>query len=166
MTRILSYLAIKCTAILCKDDGPEGRDQVANLLSKILVDPANIEALIPQGTGERTMLYQNPDLGFCILAHNFEGPKTTPPHDHGPSWAIYAQATGETEMNDYEILLPATVETPGKVVLSRTYRLCPGDVHVYNEGSLHAPSRTGPTSLVRVEGIDMSKVKRLRYEVA
>ena len=112
------------------------------------------------------MLYQDPDLGFCILAHNYEGAKTSPPHDHGPSWAIYAQARGETEMRDYALVQAATETTPGKVTVARTYKLTPGDAHVYNEGDLHSPTRSGPTSLIRVEGTDMSKVKRLRFELA
>jgi len=36
--------------------------------------------------------------------------------------------------------------------------------HVYNEGDLHAPTRVAPTSLIRIEGTDMSKVKRLSFE--
>jgi len=166
MTQILSDLASVCSTILHKTPGPEGRKKVAAHLSSVLADPANIEALIPAGTGERELLYQDPDLGFCILAHNYSGAKTSPPHDHGPSWAIYAQARGETEMNDYDLISAANAATPGKVRLARTYRLKPGDAHVYNEGDLHSPTRTAPTSLIRVEGTDMSKVKRFRYELA
>ena len=47
---------------------------------------------------------------------------------------------------------------------TRTYQLRPGDAHVYNEGDLHPPRRDGPTALIRIEGTDMTKVKRLRYE--
>ena len=36
--------------------------------------------------------------------------------------------------------------------------------HVYNEGDLHSPRRDGPTRLIRVEGQNMDKVRRLRYE--
>ena len=49
--------------------------------------------------------------------------------------------------------------------MSRTYSLTPGIAHVYNEGDLHSPTRIGPTSLVRVEGTDMSKIERLRFEL-
>ena len=38
--------------------------------------------------------------------------------------------------------------------------------HVYNEGDLHSPKRSGPTGLIRIEGTNMDKVKRLKYEVA
>lgn len=160
----VSDLATKSQQLLSANPGPEGRTRVADMLSEVLTDPTNVEALIPPDTGERDLLYQDPNLGFCIFAHQYKGPKQSLPHDHGPSWAIYAQARGETEMTDYEWATPDSEEVPGKVRPTRTYRLRPGDAHVYNEGDLHAPIRTGPTSLVRIEGMDMSKIKRRRYE--
>ncbi len=160
----VSELATQCQQLLTADEGPEGRSKVASLLSTTLADPDNINALIPPGTGERDLLYKDPKLGFCIFAHQYQGPKESLPHDHGPSWAIYAQARGETEMTDYEFATPDSEEVPGKVRPTRTYRLQPGDAHVYNEGDLHAPVRSGPTSLVRIEGMDMSKITRRRYE--
>ena len=160
----VSELATQCQQLLKADSGPEGRARVATMLSEVLGDPANITALIPPETGERDLLYQDPDLGFCIFAHQYKGPKESLPHDHGPSWAIYAQAVGETEMTDYDWATPDTEEVPGKVQPTQTYRLKPGDAHVYNEGDLHAPVRSGPTSLVRIEGMDMSKITRRRYE--
>ena len=165
MNAVLTELAQDCRELLLADLGPAGREKVAARLSSALADAGTIDSLIPPGTGERDVLYQDPDLGFCILAHNYEGAKTSPPHDHGPSWAIYAQARGETEMRDYALVQAATETKPGKVTVARTYKLTPGDAHVYNEGDLHSPTRSGPTSLIRVEGTDMSKVKRLRFEL-
>ncbi|HKB54763.1 MAG TPA: hypothetical protein VKD22_12240, partial [Ramlibacter sp.] len=75
-------------------------------------------------------------------------------------------AAGETSMSDYAVLEPASANAPGKVRLGRTYRLSPGDVHVYNEGDVHSPGRAGPTRLIRIEGINMDRVQRARYEVA
>jgi hypothetical protein len=46
----------------------------------------------------------------------------------------------------------------------RTYKLTPGVAHVYNEHDLHSPKRAGPTSLIRIEGTNMDKVKRLKFE--
>jgi len=113
---------------------------------------------------ERKILYEDPELGFCILAHNHDGAKESQPHDHGPSWAIYGQARGETLMSDWTLVERATEDTPGKVRLARTYPLKPGMAHVYNEGDLHSPRREGPTRLIRIEGTNMDKVRRLRYE--
>ena len=164
MDELVAKLAGECSDLLKADNGPDGRAKVAALLSEVISDPKNVEALIPASTGERDVLYQDPDLGFCLLAHQYKAAKPSSPHDHGPSWAIYAQARGETEMTDYELISPASEDAPGKVKAVRSYHLRPGDAHVYDEGDLHEPKRTGPTSLLRVEGTDMSKVKRLRYE--
>lgn len=164
MNQTLSDLATRCKTLLGETPGPEGRAKVAAMLSDMLADPAKVDALVPPSTGERDLLYQDPDLGFCILAHVYGDAKTSSPHDHGPSWAIYAQARGQTEMTDFELVSAASPDTPGTVRATQSYQLRPGDAHVYNEGDLHAPRRDGPTALLRIEGTDMSKVKRLRYE--
>ena len=164
MNRVLFDLSKKCRTWLVENPGPVGRKKIATYLEQLLTDQDAIDNLVPITAGERDLLYQDPVLGFCILAHNYPGPKTASPHDHGPSWAIYAQVRGETEMCEYDLVQQATDNTPGKVVVNKTYQMRPGDAYVYNEGVLHAPMRKEPTSLLRIEGTDMSKVKRLRYE--
>ena len=106
---------------------------------------------------------EDPTLGFCILAHHYRGAKESAPHDHGPSWAIYGQARGETVMSDWMVLEPAAAGTPGKVTRARSYPLRPGDAHVYNEGDVHSPRRDGPTKLIRIEGTNMERVERLSF---
>jgi hypothetical protein len=113
---------------------------------------------------ERKILFEDPELGFCILAHNNRGAKESAPHDHGPSWAIYGQAQGETLMNDWALVEPAAEGRPGKVRHARSYPLKAGMAHVYNEGDLHSPKREGPTRLIRIEGTNMDKVRRLAYQ--
>ena len=164
MNRVLFDLSQKCRTWLVENPGPDGRKKIAAYLEQLLKDQDAIDNLVPITTSERDLLYQDPDLGFCILAHNYPGPKTAPPHDHGPSWAIYAQVRGETKMCEYDLVQQATSDIPGKVAINKTYQMRPGDAHVYNEGVLHSPTRTEPTSLLRIEGTDMSKVMRLRYE--
>jgi hypothetical protein len=110
------------------------------------------------------VLYEDPELGFCILAHNYTGPKDSPPHDHGPSWAIYGQAKGETEMTDYDRVAEPAEGRPGKARPTRTYKLTPGVAHVYNERDLHSPRRRAPTQLIRIEGLNMDRIKRARFE--
>jgi hypothetical protein len=161
----LESLAARCREVLAGDDTPAGRARVAALLAGALADPAFVPALFAADTPERKIVYEDPELGFCILAHEYRGAKESKPHDHGPSWAIYGQAAGETEMIDFALVEPAAAGRPGKVRRTRSYPLRPGDVHVYNEGDIHSPSRAGPTRLVRIEGVDMEKVKRSSYEV-
>ena len=125
MNEILTKLAQNCHKILSNQPGPKGREKIAELLRALLSDPANVDALVPASTSERDMLYEDPEMGFCILAHKYDGEKTSPPHDHGPSWAIYAQARGETIMRDYDMIEDASADKPGKVKVSRTYSLKP-----------------------------------------
>ena len=164
MGHTLQAFAAKSREILEAENNPAGRAKVAALLSEALKDPEFVAAQFDDNSPERKILYEDPDLGFCILAHHYNNAKDSPPHDHGPSWAIYGQARGETAMSDWELVEPASPEKPGKVKKKRDYKLTPGVAHVYNEGDLHSPSRAGPTRLIRIEGTNMEKVKRLKFE--
>ena len=164
MGHTLQAFAAQCSSILKAENNPAGRSKVCALLQEALKDESFVATNLPDSTPERKIIYEDPDLGFCILAHNYNGPKTSQPHDHGPSWAIYGQARGETAMNDWELLEAASAEKPGKVRKTRTYKLTPGVAHVYNEGDLHSPSRADSTRLIRIEGTNMDKVKRFKFE--
>lgn len=166
MPYTLEQFAAKCHDLLKAEPGPAGRAKVCAALREVLKDESFLARHLTDTTSEREILYEDPELGFCILAHHYQGPKVSPPHDHGPSWAIYGQARGETEMSDYELIERATPDKPGKVCKTRTYKLTPGVAHVYNEGDLHSPTRTASTHLIRIEGINMEKVRRLKYETA
>ena len=111
-------------------------------------------------TPARQVIYEDTHLGFCILVHNYSGAKEAPPHDHGPSWAIYGQVRGETHMVDYERVAEPADGKPGKVRAVRSYKLEPGMAHIYNEREVHSPRRDGPTQLIRIEGTNMDHVKR------
>jgi predicted metal-dependent enzyme (double-stranded beta helix superfamily) len=163
MAHTLEQFATSCHDILTAEPGPAGRAKVCALLQEVLKDRQFVDAHLTDQTPERRILYEDGDLGFCILAHHYRGAKTSPPHDHGPSWAIYGQALGETEMSDYELLEPASDDKPGKVRKVKTYKLTPGIAHVYNEGDLHSPTRVTSTRLIRIEGVNMETVRRFKY---
>jgi predicted metal-dependent enzyme (double-stranded beta helix superfamily) len=152
--------------ILKAEPGPAGRQKVCAMLAEALKDQSFISKHLTDDTAERHLLYEDPELGFCIFAHHYKGAKSSPPHDHGPSWAIYGQAVGETQMTDYQLLEPADENKAGKVRTTRSYTLKPGMAHVYNEHDLHSPTRLASTRLIRIEGVNMDKVKRLRFEKA
>lgn len=164
MARTIEQFAAACHDILKAEPGPAGRNKVCALLRETLKDRQFVATHLNDQTPERKILYEDPELGFCVLAHYYQGAKESPPHDHGPSWAIYGQAQGETEMSDYELLEPASAEKPGKVRRTRTYKLTPGVAHIYNEGDLHSPKRVSSTRLIRIEGVNMEKVKRLKFQ--
>lgn len=160
----LDQFSAECHRILAADPGPKGREKVCALLQDVLKDQAFVRQHVGDDVPERKVLYEDPEFGFCILAHRYVGAKNSQPHDHGPSWAIYGQAGGETIMTEWALVEPARPEKPGKVRHVRDYALKPGMAHVYNEGDLHSPRRDGTTRLIRIEGMNMDKVKRLKYE--
>lgn len=164
MGHTLEQFSSVCNQILRADPGPEGRKKICALLQDVLKDKEFVSTHLTDRTPERHVLYEDPDLGFCVLAHVYHGPKESQPHDHGPSWAIYGQALGETEMTDWEKIEPASEDKPGKAKKTRTYKLTPGVAHLYNEGDLHSPRREGPTRLIRIEGKNMEKVRRFPYK--
>ena len=166
MGQTLDQFAAACKKALQDQPGPEGRKKVRDLLREVLANDKDFIAKhITDETPERKVLYEDPDLGFCILAHNNKGAKGSTPHDHGPSWAIYGQAEGETLMADWMLVQTPFGDQPGQVRHVRDYSLKPGDAHFYDIGVLHSPERKAPTKLIRIEGQNMERVKRAKFVV-
>ena len=164
MSPILERFVAECRTILQSEPGPSGRRKICMRLEELLRDPEFVSNNLSDSTPERQVLYEDPALGFCVLAHSYKGAKTSSPHDHGPSWAIYGQAKGETEMTDYALVSAPAEGKPGKARPLRTYKLTPGTAYLYNEGDLHSPLRRGPTQLIRLEGMNMDRIKRAKFE--
>lgn len=160
----LDSFAAECRKILKNDPGRGGREQVKNLVQQVLQDKDFLSQYLNENTADRQVLYEDPELGFCICAHLNKDAREANPHDHGSSWAIYGQAFGETEMSDWEILEPAGEGKPGKVKRARVYSLKPGMAHIYHEGDVHSPKRESTTGLIRIEGKNTQKMKRLAYK--
>jgi hypothetical protein len=165
MSYTLDQFAADCRAALQKDPGPAGRELVRQYTAKASTDPDFVATYLgPDADQQRRILYEDPDLHFCILAHVYKGVKSSSPHDHGPSWAVYSQVAGVTEMTEWRLLQKPANGQPGKVEKLRTYKMQPGDACVYNEGVLHSPRREADTRLIRIEGQDLTKVKRDKFE--
>jgi hypothetical protein len=160
----LEQFSAACHRILSDDPGVEGRKKVCALVEDVLKDERFVTTHLCDDVPERKILYEDPELGFCILGHVNHDARESKPHDHGPSWAIYGQARGETVMSDWALVEPAAPDKPGKVRLVRKYSLTPGMAYVYNEGDLHSPTRNGPTRLIRIEGRNLESIRRLAYE--
>jgi len=164
MAYTLEQFSADCHRVLTAEPGPEGRKEVCALVQKACADPEFVRQYLPENGPERKILYEDPELGFCILGHVYHGAKESQPHDHGPTWAIYGQAVGETIMTDYERVAPASSEQPGRARPLRDYKLTPGDAYVYNEGDLHSPRRAGSTRLIRIEGRNVQLIQRYPYQ--
>lgn len=161
----LEQFSAECHRILKEDRGVEGRKKVCALVQQVLKDEKFVAANLGDDVPDRKVLFEDPELGFCILGHVHHGAGSSKPHDHGPTWAIYGQARGETVMTDYSPVARPTEGQPGKARRVRDYKLTPGMAFLYNEGDLHSPRHDGPTRLIRIEGRNMDKTKRLPYEL-
>ena len=163
MAHTLESFAKACSAAISADPGPGGRQKVCALVQEVLKDPEFVSANIKPDGPERQVLYEDPVHKFAILAHSYHGAKDSGPHDHGPTWAIYGQATGETIMTDWEKVAEPNGDAPGKVKRVRDYSLTPGTAYVYEPGVLHSPRRDASTTLLRIEGFNLAGTKRDKY---
>ncbi len=167
MGKKLDTFAAQCHDIIKGGTTQENLDKVKSLLEPLLTDAEFVaEHLGPDFDSNRDILYQDPELNFCIIAHLYKGSSEAPPHDHGPTWAIYGQSSGVTNMTEFRKLSEAKNDEPGKVERVKSYDLKPGMAVAYTLGALHAPKREGDTRLIRMEGLDVSKIKRDKFVVA
>ena len=167
MEYTLKQFAGDCRAALREQETKAARETIRECCSRACNDEGFITIYFgPDNTSARKILYEDPDLGFCILSHVQEGAGDSQPHDHGPSWAVYAQVEGRTEMTDWRAVKASDGDTPGVVESERTYALERGDAHVYHEGDIHSPRRNGSTKLIRIEGMKLEGVPRGYFDPA
>jgi predicted metal-dependent enzyme (double-stranded beta helix superfamily) len=163
MSQLFESFTREVQEILRADRGPAGREQLRQLLEQVLLSP-EIAELVGDDQPQRRVLFADPELGFSVLGHVYHEAKRTQPHDHGPGWAIYGQVTGESLMDEWAIVEQAASDKPGKVRLTETLHLIPGQTFLYNERALHAPRREAPAKLIRIEGGGVAGFKRLQWE--
>ena len=167
MTYTLEQLSGDIRAALKADSGTAGKQAVCKLVSKVLLDKDFVaKHLTEEQCKPRKVLYEDPELGFCICGHVYPKPAHGEPHDHGSSWAIYGLAVGDTEMTDWRIVRKGDGASPSLVEPEKTYVLRPGDSHFYDVGVVHSPKRDTLTKLVRVEGANLDRIKRSNIKAA
>jgi len=141
--------------------------KVVTFVEKALKDSDFIKANLGRPNMKtREVIFEDPETGFCVCAHTYEGAATSSAHDHGPSWAIYGQAVGVTEMTDWKITKKGSGDDPSLVEAVRTYKLEPGMAKFYDVGAVHSPRRDSSTKLIRIEGKNLDTVKRSNIKAA
>ena len=164
MVYSLEQFSAERRRILKQDPGVDGRKKVCALVKDVLKDDGFVNTHLGDDASERKVLYEDPELGFCILGHVYYGAKDSNPHESRPVLGDLCQARGETVMTDYEPVARPGEGKPGKARRIRDYTLTPGMAYLYNEGDLHSPRRDGLTRLIRIEGKNLEKVQRFPYE--
>lgn len=161
MSYTIREFSSDCRNAIAADSGSVGLKRVRQCVEKALADNEFVEThLGPEKDSPRNILYEDPDFEFCIIAHVFKGSSSGGPHDHGPTWAIYGQAKGATEMTEWKIIKKPENGSPGIVEPVNIYTMNPGDAVLYKQGDVHSPKRESETRLIRIEGMDIEKIKR------
>jgi hypothetical protein len=169
MPYTLTQLAADIRETLAGGADRPAKEKVCALVTRALKDEAFVAAHLKArapGADPREVLYEDPELGFCICGHVYGSQAIGTPHDHGPSWAIYGQAVGVTEMTDWRIVRPGSGTEPTLVQPERTYLMHPGDAHLYDVGDVHSPRREAPVKLIRIEGQNLDRIKRSKIKAA
>ena len=129
-------------AILRESDDRDGREQVRQKLEALLGDPDFCATYVgPGNDAGMEQIYQDPELHFCVLAYNMTEPRTSPPHDHGASWAVYGQAAGHTDMTVW-----STKGGAERLEPVRSFRLEAGQASSTFARSIRSTTRQGPGS--------------------
>ena len=163
MSITLPRLAADIRTVLTLDPGPAAKQHVCRLVERALRDRDFVATHLKDraiGADPREVLYEDPELGFCICGHVYMDKALGKPHDHGTSWAIYGQATGVTEMTDWRIVEAGAGAKPTLVEPARSYLLEPGAAHFYDVGAVHSPKREAPVKLIRIEGRNLDRERR------
>jgi predicted metal-dependent enzyme (double-stranded beta helix superfamily) len=155
-----------CRSILARDPGPKGREEVRAKLEHLLQN----QDFIRKHAGEDTprglhVLYEDPELGFQILAHINDKARVSPPHDHGESWAIYGQATHYTDMIEWERDDNGSDPEHAKLKPAKKYRLTPGHAGIYQDGKIHSIDYPDYARFIRVTGTNLDKIHRVRFDL-
>jgi predicted metal-dependent enzyme (double-stranded beta helix superfamily) len=165
MSYDLDQFIADCRIFLKRDPGPNGREQVRQHLEQLLSNPDFIRAYCaddaPRGL---KVLYEDPELGFQILAHVNDKARVSPPHDHGASWAIYGQASRYTDMTEWEREDDGSDPKHAKLKPAKKYRLDPGHAGIYQDGTIHSIDYPDRAVFVRVTGTNLDKINRIRID--
>ena len=163
MPYTLNDLADDIKDIVQTNKMPYDSEKICHFVSKALMDPSFVLQNLPdrkEGSSPREILYEDAQTGFCICGHVYSTKAIGFPHDHGSSWAVYGQASGETEMTDWNIIKDQPDEGVIYVKPNKTYIMKPGDVHFYGVGDVHSPVRKAPVRLLRIEGVNLDTIQR------
>ncbi len=164
MAYALNEFIADVKATLKSDPGPQGRESVRKNLERLLANKAFVEETCGDAVplGLKT-LYEDKDLGFQVLAHVNDKARKSPPHDHGASWAIYGQATGHTDMIEWERTDKGGAHAELKEV--KRYRLTPGTAGIYQDGAIHSIDYPDRARFIRVTGTNLDKINRVRFDL-
>jgi predicted metal-dependent enzyme (double-stranded beta helix superfamily) len=166
MSAELDRFCAECRDILRAAPGASGTAKIKSALEAVLSDPKFVaEYCGPQVKSGLYTLYEDPDLGFQVLAHINERARLSPPHDHGASWAVYGQAVGHTDMVEYRRTDDRSKPEQAQLEVVRKYRLEPGNAGIYADGAIHSIDYPDGSKFVRVTGTNLDRIVRDAFDL-
>lgn len=166
MSYSLSDFCDDARAILLESDDHNGRERIRQKLELLLCDATFCAAYVgPDNDSGVSQIFEDPNLHFCVLAYNMAESRTSPPHDHGKSWAVYGQAAGYTDMTIWSVADSSDGKGDGQIEPIRTFRLEPGHAGLFDVREIHSIQYPVNSKFVRVTGVDMSQETRRVFDL-
>lgn len=167
MAYTLEEFCADCRAALLQSKGEQARETIRANLERLLANEAFVAAYCgPDAEAGRHTLFHDPETDVHVLAHIYDAGRTSPPHDHGPSWAAYGQAAQYTDMSEYDKTGEVGADGREVVVKRRQYRLDPGMAGVFGPGQVHSIHFPDKARFVRVTGTDLDQVTTHTFALA
>ena len=142
-------------------------EKVKSSMERLLKEEAFIKQQFQDDTevGLRRT-YADPELGFEVLAYRWDQARSSQPHDHGDSWAIYGQVYEYTEMTEYERTDDGSNPERATLNVKNKYRLHPGQAGIYWGRELHSTATPAGACYLRITGTDLENIPRIRIDTA
>lgn len=146
-------------ATLAERDDHEGREIIRQKLELLLQDESFCAAYVgADSDAGMCQIFEDPNLHFCVLTYNMVQARTSPPHDHGESWAVYGQAAGYTDMTIW------SEPDNGNIEPTQIFRLEAGQAGLFDVRQIHSIEYPAGSKFVRVTGVDMSLETRRVFD--
>ena len=163
----LEQFAAECRRILESTPGPAGRKKVGAVVQEMLKDDAFVAKHVGDDVPERKILYEDPDARLLHPRAQLLGREGEPAARSRP---VVGDLRPGARRDDHERLDGARAgdrsqgrQGQARAQLSAQAGLTPTST---TRATSTRRGGTGPTKLIRIEGTNMSKVKRLSFEKA
>lgn len=165
MSYTLDAFGRDCVAAVEEKQGNDAREEVRQKLEELLRQPDFlVQYCGPEAEAGVRVIWQDPDTGLRVMQHVYDDGKTSPPHDHGESWAVYGQAVEWTDMTVWKRTDDGTREGHAELEPEKTYRLDPGMAGIFHPGEIHQIHFPDNARFIRVTGTDLGAIPTKRFD--
>jgi predicted metal-dependent enzyme (double-stranded beta helix superfamily) len=158
-----------------KDAYNEGRSEewllfrASDAVGELLQDKSFLKdfGLPVAGEYQTYLLYKDPERGFIVTASTSRDKLYRPPHDHGPTWAVYGVYSGQIQMTRYKRVDDRRVEGYAELDQVADFAARGGMVDAIMPGGIHELRYGGDAGIsVIVRSSDPAEFLRGRYNPA